>query len=134
MDLFGHHSDHQQHTVSFALVRAMAFPLGLQETSPSPPVSPLRTQGTLAIAAPKTTRCHHLILKQSSTWRSPEIEGATTSDSSKPGKQGIPLGSLDLLSLHHESRQPDPLQVPDPEDRGKIVTPGGHVPATRAPL
>ena len=51
MELFG--NDHQQHTVSFALVRAMAFPLGLQETSPSPPVSPLRTQGTLAIAAPK---------------------------------------------------------------------------------
>ena len=53
MELLGHYSDHQQHTVSFALVRAMAFPLGLQETSPSPPVSPLRTQGTLAIAAPK---------------------------------------------------------------------------------
>ena len=53
MGLLGHYSSHQQHTVSFALVRAMAFPLGLQETSPSPPVSPLRTQGTLAIAAPK---------------------------------------------------------------------------------
>ena len=41
-----------EHTVSLVLVRAMAVPFGLQATSPSPPVSPLSTHGTLAIAAP----------------------------------------------------------------------------------
>ena len=51
------------HTVTLLFVRAITPPMGLQATSPTPPVSPLSRQGTLAITAPMSTTISANILR-----------------------------------------------------------------------